>query len=283
MNWSTSKCRTRGSIARERGHLTGKPNYSVKALPIPLIPVGWETPLIQAVPPDTMHMQNRGGDKLVKGFISASGKFTGDPLAPAFAELVNTTGVRFSIWPATVHGQNQIKYTPLTGTNWRILLKRLGPAIKQSTGVFCDADKEHFGKLVEEFGKVMEFAGKCQKSDAAEVGRRTQNWMKLFLGLGAKGYSGFAKSDVMPYLHWFHVHMPYSIFLFGGLDKINGELLENQNDQTKMTHQQQTHCKDEKMTLLAKKRCELQLMKAEIEQLNSKKERVRQEGPKHPW
>ena len=219
----------------------------------------------------------------MRGLISASGDYTGNPLAPGLAELVASTGVRFSIYPATVHGRPQMNYTPLTGRNWRIVLKKLGPAIKQSTGILPDADKEHFGELVEEFGKVMEFAGKCQKSDAEEVARRTRNWMDLFLSLGKKGYKGFCNKDITPYLHWFHIHMPYSIHLFGGLDKLNGELLENQNDHVKLTHKKRTHCKDDKMTLLAEKRRELQLMKAEIQQRESKKERVRREGPKHPW
>ena len=283
MHWSTKNCRSRGSIAKERGKLTGKPNFSVKALPIPLLPVGWNTPLIQVVPPDTLHMQNRGGDKLMRGFITASGNLTKEPLAPKLVELIRSTGVRFKTFHHTVHNQQQVGYTSLTGRSWRILLKNLGPAIMQSNGVFPDKDKEHFAELVAEFHRIIEFAGKCEKSDADQLAQDTNNWVKMFLSLGEKGYKGFGKDDVTPYIHWLHVHVPYSTFLWGGLDKFNGELLEKQNDHIKLTHQRRTHCKDDKMTLLAEKRRELQLMKAEIERHNTKKTRIRREGPLHPW
>ena len=107
--------------------------------------------------------------------------------------------------------------------------------------------------------------------------------MKLFLSLGEKGYKGFGKEDVTPYFHWFHVHLPYAVSLWGGIDKLNGQFLEKQNDHIKLTHQMRTHFKDEKMTLMFEKRRELQLMRAEIERQNSVKTRVRREGPKHPW
>ena len=157
MHWSENKCRSRGSIARERGKLTGKPNFSVKALPIPLLPVGWNTPLIKVVPPDSLHMQNRGGDKLIKGFISVSAAHTNDPLALAFVTVVKTTGVFFKTFPTTVYNQQQTGYNSLTGRSWRILLKNLGPAIRESSGVFPDQDKNHFALVVEEFSRYRIF------------------------------------------------------------------------------------------------------------------------------
>lgn len=94
---------------------------------------------------------------------------------------------------------------------------------------------------------------------------------------------GFYPKDITPYLHWFHVHLPYSVKQFGGLDKLSGELLEAQNDQIKKTHLRRTHHKDPKMTLRMEKRRELQEMAFEVDALQHAKPRKRKLGNQHPY
>ena len=95
--------RTIGSIKEEAGKLVGKPGYSVKRPPIASLPADDNRPIGEAAPVDKLHAEMRVGDKLVLGSIDISAKFTKDPLAKGFEQLVRSLGVRFSINETVVH------------------------------------------------------------------------------------------------------------------------------------------------------------------------------------
>ena len=111
---------------------------------------------------------------------------------------------------------------------------------------------------------------------------KTKEWINSFLRQGEMGLEHFKRKDVTPYVHWLNVHVPFALSLFGGLDKLSGEWVENQNDQIKRTFLARTHHKNPKQTLLIEKRREKQLMMKQIEDLG-KPQRTRKEGPQHPW
>jgi hypothetical protein len=104
--------------------------------------------------------------------------------------------------------------------------------------------------------------------------------MQKYLKMESFGLKGFSVHDIPPYMHWLHIHLPYSAMLFGGLDKLSGEMLEAQNDQIKQTHLRRTHHKDPKMTLRMEKRRELQEMQFEIDEMQRRKPKKRRIGNK---
>ena len=104
-----------------------------------------------------------------------------------------------------------------------------------------------FAQLYEDFDAALSFAGTCNPEDADEVARRTRAWVKLFLELGLQ---------MAPYVHDFHLHLPMSVKLFGGQDRLSGELVEKKNDSLKRTHLQKTNRKDPQMTLRTQLRIE---------------------------
>ena len=234
-------CRTRGNISRERGRLGGKAQYSVKNHPIATIPLEWETPIVDCVPPDVLHLRPRVGEKLVTNLIAASTDHTKDKLTPLFAELVRSCGVPFKISESSIHGQNHVGFNSLNGRHWRQLLPLLPTKIRASCNIFEDSVKEPLAALVEQFVEILAIAGKGDKEDAERLARKTTEWLNSFLNLGQQGLKGFATRDITPYIHWMNAHLPYSLSRFGGLDKLSGELLEAQNDEIKKTHLRRTH------------------------------------------
>ena len=281
--WNESpNCRTRGGIERQRGRLSGKPQFSTKELPIASLPIQREDPLIHAVPPDILHLRSRVGEKVTGNFLGASAKHTNNKLAPEFQALIRSAGVPFRISETLVHGKSKVVFSSMTGVHWRRLLPKLPDLIRSSTDVFDAAHKEPFAKLIEGFVQILAIAGKGNKTDADRLACLTNSWVTDFLDLGKKGLKGFGECDVTPYIHWMHIHVPYSLSLFGGLDKLSGELLESQNDEIKRTHQRRTHYKDPRQTLMVEKRRELQEMKKAVGALN-KPPRKRKPGPLHPW
>ena len=275
-------CRTRGSIARERGRLRGKPQFSVKNHPISTLPAGWDDPIINSVPEDILHLRVRVGEKLMTNCVSASADHTKNKLVPGLQSLIRSAGVPFKVSETLVHGTNRVVFNTLTGRHWRMLLPQLPSLIRTSTDVFADSHKEPIANLVEQFVSILTLAANCPKSEAEKLAGETSAFLNAFLDLGRLGLKGFSSNDVTPYVHWMHAHLPYTVSLFGGISKFSGELLEAQNDEIKKTHARRSHCKDPKLTLLMEKRRELQLMEHEIEEKN-KIQRRRKEGPQHPW
>ena len=274
--------RTRNSIQQQRGRLRGKAEFSVKNHPVAKLPVNWNAPISHSVPVDILHLRSRIGEKKLKNLAAAAAVHEDNKFAPRFQELIRSAGIPFKISETLVHGKNQIVFSSLTGRRWRQLLPKLPQLIRDSHDVFNPDHKEPLAQIMEQFQECLRIAGTCQKEDADLLATKTDAWLKSFLQLGNKGLKGFASKDITPYCHWLHVHVPYTISLFGGLNKLSGELLEKQNDQIKLTHQRRTHCKDPKMTLQMEKRRELQQMIHEKEQMN-KQPRVRRQGPLHPW
>ena len=241
-----------------------------------------DTSINECVPPDMLHLRLRVGEKLTTNCIHASADHTKNKLVPGFVELVRSTGVPFKVSETMIHGRNQTVFNSLTGRHWRIMLPKLPQLIRNSQDIFAEAHKEPLAMLLEGFVHILSFAGKCSKTDAEALAAETNNWMTAFLDLGKQGLRGFSSRDVTPYLHWMHIHIPFSVSRFGGLDKLSGELLEAQNDEIKKTHLRRTHCKDARLTLRMEKRREFQAMEEELEAMNRPKRR-RKEGPIHPW
>ena len=181
-----------------------------------------------------------------------------------------------------VHGKQKVVFNSLTGRHWRNLLPKLGPLIRSSSGVFAPQHQEPLAALVEKFVVILNLAGTGAKEDAKKLAAESNEWVKMFLNLGHLGLKGFSTSDITPYMHWMHIHLPFSLGIFGPLNKLNGELLEGANDDIKKTHQRRSHCKDPKQTLQMEKRRELQVMKAEVDKLEKAPRKV-STGPKHPW
>ena len=135
---------------------------------------------------------------------------------------------------------------------------------------------------MEKFVVILDLARYGEKEDAEKLAQEGNQWVRMFLDLGQQGLKGFSTSDITPYIHWMQIHLPFSLSLFGALNKLNGEMLEGANDDIKKTHQRRSHCKDPKQTLQMEKRRELQVMNAEVDRLQ-RAPRKAHAGPKHQW
>ena len=232
MTWNSApNARTRKSIRDEAGKVVGQASYSVKHEPIATVPADCEKPLGSGVVADVMHARMRVGDQLVKGSIGISSDFTGDKLAKGFEGLVRSLGVRFTTYEATIHGKISVESSSLTGVNWRKLFAGIGPAIRNSSGVFPEEMKGRLAALYEDFHELLSIMGKCERKDAEEAARKACVWAQAFVGMGWKP---------TPYVHIITTHFPHTIKLFGGLDRFSGEWVEAANDQIKKTHMQKT-------------------------------------------
>ena len=225
----------------------GKPLYSVKRAPVASLPVNLEDPIGNAVCQDLLHMANRMGERVSKRVAKVSAQLTGEKFSDSFQQLARSTGVPFNIYEASVRGKPEIKLSSMTGRNWRRLLYQIGPKIRASTNVLPEELKLKFALLFETLDSTLSFAGKCRKEDAAEVARRTNTWIKLYLELGF---------EIKPYDHVFHLHLPNSVELFGGQDRLSGELVEKKNDSLKKTHSRKTNRMNPQMTLRTQLRIE---------------------------
>ena len=162
------------------------------------------------------------------------------------------------------------------------MLPTLGCLIRDSENIFESSHREPLAKLVEGFVAILNLANDGERSDAPKLAVMTNEWVKLFLSLGQLGLKGFETSDITPYIHWMHVHVPYSLLLFGKLKRFNGELLEGKNDDVTKTHARRTNCKDIRLTLQFEKRRELQQMMEEVEKSNLPPPKPK-DKPKHDW
>ena len=192
----------------------------------------------------------------MKGSIAISAEFTNDKLAKGFEGLVQSIGVRFSTYEASVHGKISVEFSSLTGVKWRRLLARIGPAIRNSSRVFPEQMKGRLATLYEDFHQLLSFMGKCEKKDAEEAARKASVWAQSFVGMGWRP---------TPYIHILTTHFPHTIKLFGGLDKLSGEWVEAANDQIKKTHMQKTDRRSPKLTLQTQLRIEFQEAEAKLE------------------
>ena len=275
MKWNSAPlARSRNSILREAGKVCGAPKYSVKFPPLATLPLLPTVPLIANLTPDVLHMRMRVPERISKEGVKRSAEFTGQKLAPAFETLVRSTQVPFKIYEATIHGKSQRTFSALTGRNWRIMLSRIGEAIRTSTGVFSEEDRLAFAFLYEEFHATLEFAGKCSRDDAEEVARRAREWTEAYVKMGLQP---------TPYIHIFCVHLPMSVKLHGSQDRFSGELLELNNDAIKRTHHRRTDRKNPQLTLLTQLRIELQARNAEVRSLSEENQRCRKLRQQHPW
>lgn len=188
--------------------------YSVKRAPIASLPVNLEDPIIYAVPQDLLHMANRMGERVSKRVVKVVREFTGEKFAESFQKLAQSTGVPFLVYEASVRGKPEMMFGSITGRSWRRLLNQIGPKIRSSTNVFPEELKLKFAQLYETLDATLSFAGKCRKEDAAEVAQRTDAWIRLYLELGYQ---------IKPYDHIFHLHLPKSVELFGGQDRLSGK------------------------------------------------------------
>ena len=168
----------------------------------------------------------------------------------------------------------------MTGVMWRKLLGRIGPAIRNSTGVFPDELKHRVASLYEDFKDLLEFAGKCTSAASEEVARQANCWVRSYLDMGALGFTGFRMT---PYVHMISTHLAHSVKLFGGFDKLSGELVENNNDSVKKTHMQKTDHRSPKMTLQTQLRIELQEATAKLDAHENPVPRKRKQTAQHPW
>ena len=109
---------------------------------------------------------------------------------------------------------------------------------------------------------------------AGAVAMRTRKWITIFVAMGMK---------VTPYAHLFHLYLPMSIELYGGIDRFSGELVEACNDDIKRTHLRRTNRKNPCLTLQTQLRIELQARKAEIRKLITPDTRKRKARLLHPW
>ena len=266
--------RTRGSILREAGKTVGKPNFSVKRPPLATLPADMNEPIINAVPPDVLHGRMRVGDKLIEGSIDLCAKYTGDEEAKGFEALVQSLGLRFATFKTLVNGKMCVQYTSFTGVKWRKLIAGMGPVIRDSTGVFPDDVKGKLASLYEDFHDLLLFAGKCNTSDAQEVARKANVWAQAYASMGW---------SVTPYIHLIVTHLPHSVKLFGGLDKLSGETVEAANDAIKRTHMRKTDHRSPKLTLQTQLRIELQEMESRLEAHQNPVVQKRKQSAQHPW
>ena len=176
-----------------------------------------------------------------------SSAHTKEKLSVTFQNLARSTGVPFSIYEKSHRGKTQVKLGSMTGRNWRLFISSIGPKLRESTGVLPENVKMKYAQLYEDLDATLSFAGTCNPEDADEVASRTRAWVKLFLELGLQ---------MAPYIHDFHVHLPMSVKLFGGQDRLSGELVEKRNDCLKRTHLRKTNRKDPQMTLRTQLRIE---------------------------
>ena len=95
--------------------------------------------------------------------------------------------------------------------------------------------------FAEGFVDILAVAGKGEKTDAGKLAEKTNHWLAAFLALGRVGLRGFSPKDVTPYIHWMNAHLAHSLFRFGDLNKLSGEMLEAQNDEIKKTHMRRTY------------------------------------------
>ena len=228
------------------------------------MPVDPNAPLIEGVCQDTMHMGHRMAERLTNKTASVSSAFTGEKLSDSFQLLARTTGAPFSIYKKSKNGKTQIKFSPMTAGKWRLLVHRIGPKIRESQGVLPEDVKAKFAELYERFDAILAFAGTCEPEDAEELARETRSWTKLFLDLGL---------EMAPYVHDFQVHLPMSVKLFGGQDKLNGQLVEKKNGGIKKTHLQKTNRKNPQMTLTTQLRIEHHELEKEAKELEAEKGR----------
>ena len=126
---------------------------------IPTIPIKPDEPLITTVVQDTLHMRTRIGERITDEAVDECARHTKDKFAGAFQTLVRLTGVPFEISEKQKHGKAEIGYSSLTGRHWRTVLKKIGPIIRSSTGVFSDEKRNQFADLYESFNDILEFAG----------------------------------------------------------------------------------------------------------------------------
>ena len=258
----------------EAGKLTGSPDFSVKSPPLFPLPVKPEVPIIHSLCEDLLHMRMRMSDNLTAKAIDKSGDYCEDRLAVSFQGVARKTGVPFSIYEHNVHGKNQIAFSSLTGRNWRVFLSKIGGQIRASTGVFNDVDKERIAWLYEELDSILNFAGKCQRTDAEEVFNRANAWMSVYVSMNFKP---------TPYTHLFHLHLWKSVELYGPQDRFSGELVELANDSMKQTHHRRTDKRNPKLTLQTQLRIEMQVRNGELDQQARARLRKRKAGPLHPW
>ena len=267
MTWNFApNVRSRKSIQDEAGKVKGQAAYSVKHEPIATIPANCEEPLGSGVVADVMHARMRVGDQLVKGSIGISSNFTGDKLAKGFEGLVRSLGVRFTTYEATIHGKVSVESSSLTGVNWRKLFAGIGPAIRNSSGVFPEEMKGRLAALYEDFHELLSIMGKCERKEAAVAARKACVWAQAFVGMGWRP---------TPYIHIITTHFPHTIKLFGGLDRFSGEWVEAANDQIKKTHMQKTNRRSPKLTLQTQLRLEFQEAEAKVEAMQNPTARKR--------
>ena len=216
-------------------------------------------------------MRNRMGERACKHCAKCSADFTGEKFSDSFQRLAQSTGVPFRIYEASVRGKPEIKLSSMTGRNWRRLLNKIGPKLRVSTNVLPDEVKLKFALLFETLDSTLCFAGKCKKEDAAEVAQRTNTWIKLYLELGFQ---------IKPYDHIFHLHLPMSVQLFGGQDRLSGELVEKKNDSLKKTHSRKTNRMNPQMTLRTQLRIEYHEENQELKAFEkNKKRKARTQDP----
>ena len=255
---------------------------SVKQLPISKLPVDRNEPIIEAVPPDILHARTRIAEKHLRGLIVAAGIHQKNKLAPRLQALVRSAGVPFRITENLVHGKAQIGFNSLTGRHWKKLLPQLPELIWRSEDVFDGAHIEPLATVMRELAESLDFASKCLREDAARLAAITNKWLNSFLKLGEMGLQHFGRKDVTPYCHWLSVHIPFAVSIYGGLSKLSGELVENQNDQIKRTFLRRTCHKKVDQTLQMELRRELQRMLKDLDELREPS-RAKKAGCLHPW
>ena len=154
--------------------------------------------------------------------------------------MVRSCGIPFKITETSIHGRSQVTFNSLNGRHWRKLLPQLPGKIRECN-IFAEEQKEPLAKFVEDFVEILSIAGKGTRDDSELLAMKTSSWFSDFLELGNKGLRGFSGKDITPYIHWVHVHLPYSLSQFGGLDKLSGEMLEANNNEVKQTHLRRSH------------------------------------------
>ena len=219
----------------------------------------------------------RIGERLIEGSIEICAEHTGDKLAKGFEGIVRSTGVRFTTFETVIRNQVKVDHSSLTGVMWRKLLGNIGPAIRNSSGVFPEPMKDRLASLFEDFHNLLVFVGRCTRDDAAEVARRANLWVRTYLGMG---YHGFRMT---PYVHIFVTHLPHSVKLFGAVARLSGELVEKQNDSIKKTHMQKTNHRSPRLTLQTQLRIELQEAETKLEAHLNPVVRKRKQMAQHPW
>ena len=131
-----------------------------------------------------MHARMRVGDQLIKGSIGISADFTGDKLAKGFESLVRSLGLRFTTYEAKIHGKVSVVSSSLMGVNWRKLFARIGPAFRNSSGVYPEEVKGRLAVLNEVFHELLSFVGLCERHDVEETARKACVWEQAFVGMG---------------------------------------------------------------------------------------------------